>query len=399
MRILVACELPEAAISELRRLGSELLYLPTISASEVVQQLDGVGILVVGPTAVTPEAIQRGTSLQMIVIAGSGGRQVAVDEASAQGILVADCPGKDTIACVELALGLLIALDRQIVTNANTLRDGRWERSGFVNATGLAGQRLGILGPRDFYEALSARAKALCMYVSGWIPGDESDSYPELAAELVPWPRDIPRQCRMIVIHLPDSAMVDPIITPDFLECVQPGTLLVHVGELSVQGEQALAEAIEQKQLRVAIDVPPTEPTSITSRVKSPLLVHPTTIGMHHLTGATAEAREAIGQEVVRIINGFLVGGEVINAINIMERSPATWQLVMRLRDQVGVMAAVLDAIRADGINAEDILSRVFVGAKAAWCTISLDERPSTEALNAIRDLEDVLHLELRAVV
>ena len=62
-------------------------------------------------------------------------------------------------------------------------------------------------------------------------------------------------------------------------------------------------------------------------------------------------------------------------------------------------MAAILEAVRADGINAEEISSRVFRGAKAAWCTIALDERPSTEALETIRALNDVLHLDLRAVV
>ncbi|HPM24009.1 MAG TPA: hypothetical protein PLP66_08875, partial [Phycisphaerae bacterium] len=95
----------------------------------------------------------------------------------------------------------------------------------------------------------------------------------------------------------------------------------------------------------------------------------------------------------------FVVSGEVLNCLNLCDRSPATWQLVLRVRDQVGVMAAILDAIRADGINAQEMASRVFTGAKAAWCVIALEERPSTEALESIRALPDVLHLELRAVV
>ena len=77
----------------------------------------------------------------------------------------------------------------------------------------------------------------------------------------------------------------------------------------------------------------------------------------------------------------------------------ATWQLVLRLRDTVGVLASIMAHVRADGINAEEINSRLFTGARAAWCVIALDERPSTEALSAIRDLEGVLHLELRALV
>ena len=110
-------------------------------------------------------------------------------------------------------------------------------------------------------------------------------------------------------------------------------------------------------------------------------------------------SRRATADEVVRIVQAFVVSGEALNCLNLCDRSPATWQLVLRVRDQVGVMAALLEAIRADGINAQEISSRVFTGVKAAWCTIALDERPSTEALDSIRALPQVLHLELRAVV
>jgi hypothetical protein len=62
-------------------------------------------------------------------------------------------------------------------------------------------------------------------------------------------------------------------------------------------------------------------------------------------------------------------------------------------------MAGIMETIRSDGINAEEIGTRVFSGARAAWCTIALDDRPSAEALATIRGLPGVLHLELRAVV
>jgi D-3-phosphoglycerate dehydrogenase len=140
-------------------------------------------------------------------------------------------------------------------------------------------------------------------------------------------------------------------------------------------------------------------PASDQARFRSRLCDLDAIITTPHIGPLTEQARWATAQEVVRIFRAFVVSGEVLNCLNLCEHSPATWQLVLRVRDQVGVMAAILEAVRADGINAEEISSRVFVGAKAAWCTIALDERPSTEALEAIRALDDVLHLELRAVV
>ncbi|MFH1747560.1 MAG: hypothetical protein ABIG44_11005, partial [Planctomycetota bacterium] len=155
----------------------------------------------------------------------------------------------------------------------------------------------------------------------------------------------------------------------------------------------------KQRGLRVALDVFGSQPTGDAGRFRCKLAGLPGVIGTQHLGPLTEQARHATAAEVVRIVESFLVSGDLVNCLNLMARSPATWQLVLRVRDAVGVMAAVLEAIRADGINAEEITSRVFTGARAAWCTISLDERPSTEALDAVRALDEVLYLELRAVV
>ena len=399
MRILVACELPEFALDELRGLGSEVLYEPQISAAALAQHVGQVGILVVDQTPVTAEALVQGRALQMIVVAGSGSGQVAVDMAAEQGILVTHCPHKDAVAAAELALGLMLALDREIVDNAVALRAGHWERGRFLQARGLAGRTLGIIGSDEFTRTLAPRAKACQMHVIAWRP--EAPTVPEQYddIEYCNWPRELARRSEVVVLQTPLGPGVDFEVDADFLKCMKTGAALVHVGDHCIVDEAALLEALAAQQLRVALDVLPGAPPGDAGRVKSALLQHPRVIGTHRVAGVTEQARQAIATEVVRIVAAFLISGEIVNALNISERSPATWQLVLRVRDQVGVMAGVLDAVRADGINAEEITIRVFHGAKAAWCNVALDERPSTEALEAIRALPDVLHLELRAVV
>jgi len=46
----------------------------------------------------------------------------------------------------ELAIGLIIALDRRIADNVAELRAGRWDKSAFAKAKGLEGRTLGLLG-------------------------------------------------------------------------------------------------------------------------------------------------------------------------------------------------------------------------------------------------------------
>ena len=238
------------------------------------------------------------------------------------------------------------------------------------------------------------------MRVVAWRPGLTADQPEEPGITFRTWPRELARESDVVTVH-PTAEIGErrALVDEEFLENMRVGACLVHVGDPATVDEAALAAAIKQRRLRVALDTFGSEPTSDTTRFRCKLSELPGVIGTQHIASFTEQARQAAAGEVVRIVREFLVSGEILNCLNLLEHSPATWQLVLRARDAVGVMALVLEAIRADGINAEEITSRVFLGARAAWCTVALDERPSTEALEAIRALDDVLYLELRAVV
>ncbi len=398
MKILVACELPEAALEQLHELGSEVEYRPHATPQELRAGLEGVGVLVVGATRVAGEMLARAAMLQMIVRAGAGPGQVTVEDASAAGVFVTHCPDQHAAAVAELTLGLILALDRRIVENTVALREGRWARSELAEARGLAGRTLGILGYGTVGRLVARRARAFDMRVLAWSGQPTAEATPEPDVEFCNWPRELARQSDIVTVQaIEDDA--EPLVDATFLQNMQDGAYLVHVGHPAAVDEAALAKAIEERHLRVALDVRSSEPAGDTGRFRCRLCDVPGVIGTQRIAALTEQARQATAAEVVRIIRLFMVSGDVVNCLNLCDRSPATWQLVLRVRDQVGVMASILDAIRADGINAQEVSSRVFTGAKAAWCTVALDERPSTEALESIRALPDVLHLELRAVV
>lgn len=398
MKILVACQLPDDALEQLRGLSVDVAYRPHAASQELRDAMVDIGVLVIGPTRVAPEAIARAKALQMIVHAGCGPGEIAVEDASAQGVFVTHCPDKHAAAIAELSLGLILALDRRIVDNTLALREGRWNRAEFLDARGLAGRTLGILGYGTIGRLVAHRARAFDMHVVAWSSHLPAEVRPEPDVEFCNWPRELARVSDIVTVHA-DGDESELLVDKEFLEAMPEGAYLVHVGHPGAVDESALARAIEERHLRVALDAFSSEPVSDSGRFRSRLCELPGVIGTQHIGPLTEQARHATAAEVVRIVQAFVVSGEVLNCLNVCDRSPATWQLVLRVRDQVGVMAAILEAIRADGINAQEVSSRVFIGAKAAWCTVALDERPSTEALDTIRALPDVLHLELRAVV
>ena len=64
----------------------------------------------------------------------------------------------------------------------------------------------------------------------------------------------------------------------------------------------------------------------------------------------------------------------------------AALSISMRHRDRPGVLAQVLDAIKAEQINVQEMENIVFEGAEAAVARINLDKAPSGPTLDRLRD-------------
>lgn len=397
MKILVAIELPRSNLDELQHLATELVYKPGLAGDELESHLRDVAILVVGGARVSAEAIAAGRALQLIVRAGADTSGISVDDASAQGIFVTNVELKEAAAIAEYAFACALALDRHLISNALAAREGRTRREGQRRSAGLAGRTLGLLGWGAVPAEIARRAAAFDMRVVAWHPRIAADPSPQV--EVCDWPRELALRSDVVITHSPPEAADENLLDRDFLFDMREGASLVLIGHAGIVDAEALADAVRRRGLRVAIDLWPAEGSSESVRFPAGLLELPGVIGTYRQADQTRQADDAIAAEVVETVRQFVIQGQVRNCVNLLERSAAAWQLVLRLRDAVGVMAGIMDAIRADGINAEEITSRVFAGARAAWCSIALDERPSTEVLEAIRALPGVLHLEVRAVV
>jgi D-3-phosphoglycerate dehydrogenase len=96
------------------------------------------------------------------------------------------------------------------------------------------------------------------------------------------------------------------------------------------------------------------------------------------------EATEAVGEEVVRIVDAYVNGRVIPNCVNLARESGATHQLVVRHADRVGVLAGVLDALRQAGINVQEMQNIVFSGGEAACARIEIVGEPDGETLARI---------------
>ncbi|HJZ86092.1 MAG TPA: hydroxyacid dehydrogenase, partial [Polyangia bacterium] len=98
MRVLIADKLPTHSLDALRALGLEVEYRPELDAHTLAEAVVGASMLVVRSTEVRAEVFERGTSLNLVVRAGAGTNTIDRQAASARGVFVANCPGKNSIA-------------------------------------------------------------------------------------------------------------------------------------------------------------------------------------------------------------------------------------------------------------------------------------------------------------
>src|SRR5580658_3803356 len=128
MRLYLADELPAKSLDDLTALGLDVVDDPRCTADELPGRIGDAGILVVRSTKVTRATIEAGTRLGLIVRAGAGYDTIDVAAASERGIFVSNCPGKNSVAVAELAMGLILAIDRRIADATADLRAGRWNK-------------------------------------------------------------------------------------------------------------------------------------------------------------------------------------------------------------------------------------------------------------------------------
>ena len=106
------------------------------------------------------------------------------------------------------------------------------------------------------------------------------------------------------------------MVNASFLEKLHPGTILINTSRGGLVDEQALIEVLDEKELRVGLDVYHDEPGSNDDIFSSAIACHPRVYGTHHIGASTSQAQSAVAEGVLEIIAAFC-NGQVINCVNM----------------------------------------------------------------------------------
>ena len=397
MRVLIADKFEQSGRDGLQAIGCEVSYQPDLKDQALANAIaaESPDVLVVRGTKVTEPMLAAGP-VKLVVRAGAGYNTIDVAAASKRGIYVSNCPGKNSIAVAELAFALILALDRRIVDNAVTLRRGEWNKKEFSKARGLFGRTLGLIGVGRIGQEMIARAHAFGMPVVAWSRSLTPLRAAELGVTHKESPNAVAEVADVVSVHLALNSETRNLIDAGFFAAMRQGAYFINTARGEVVDQQALVNAMRTRGIRAGLDVYAVEPTSAVGEFQDDVVKEEGLYGTHHIGASTDQAQEAIAAETVRIVQQFKETGHVPNVVNLARQTPATHRLVVRHVDRPGVLAGVLDAIKSEQINVQEMENIVFEGAAAAVARINLDNAPSDAILNRIRSSSpDIIELNL----
>ncbi|PIW70343.1 MAG: phosphoglycerate dehydrogenase [Ignavibacteriales bacterium CG12_big_fil_rev_8_21_14_0_65_30_8] len=389
IKVLVADKFPDEYIKQMEELNLDVTFSPKLGENDLPNSISDIDILVVRSTKVNAQTIANGKNLNLIIRAGAGVNNIDIKAANQKGIYVANCPGMNSVAVAELAMGLMISLDRKIPDNVIDFRNGKWNKATYSKAEGLKGKTLGIIGVGAIGKEVAKRALAFDMKVYGKdisrIEGVMIKDFSEMN-QLLP-------MCDIVTIHLPATPETKGLFNKTMFDYMKPNSLLINTSRQDIIDEEALLKAIEEKNIRVALDVFKGEPEEKTGSVSSKFQSNPNVYVTHHIGASTAQAQNSVAEETVRIIKDYTTSGVIAHWVNRAKISDAKYQLVVKHFDKPGVLAHILDIIRDNKINVEEIENIVFEGGIAACCTMKLMSSVSPDMIKKMNESPDVLSI------
>jgi D-3-phosphoglycerate dehydrogenase len=258
--------------------------------------------------------------LRVIGRAGVGVDNIDAEAATRRGIVVMNTPGANAVAVAELAVGLMIALARQLPRADSTMHAGQWEKKS-LQGSELRGKKLGILGLGRVGLEVARRARTFGMELLGHDPFVSASIARENAIRLVS-AEELFSLSDYLTLHVGLTPQTAGIINAKTLATMKKGVRIVNCarGELVVESD--LIQALQSGQVAgAALDVFEQEPLR-----NSPLAALNSVILTPHIAGSTAEAQEAVGVQIALQVREYLKSGVAQNAVNLPSLSHEEYQ-------------------------------------------------------------------------
>ncbi len=275
-----------------------------MTEERLIELLDGVEAAIVGMVPMTARVLENSPGLKVVSMHGVGVDHVDLEAAARKGLIVANCPGANDQAVADLAIGLMVAIARQIPIVDQDVRSGKWGR---YHGSELWNKTLGLIGLGRIGRGVAKRALGFDMQVLAYDPYVDEQLAGAIGVRMSSF-EEVISAADFLSLHAALTEETRHMIGKSELENMKPSAFLINTARGGLVDEEALYAALVEGQLTgAALDAFAAEPP-----IGSPLLQLESVVLTPHIGAHTQEAIERVGVLAAQNVVQALQTGEPI---------------------------------------------------------------------------------------
>ena len=297
----------------LKEMGEVTVYERT-RREEIAGRAADADIVLTNKVVMDREMMALLPRLKYIGVLATGYNVVDIETARERDIIVTNVPAYSTESVAQTVFAHLLTVTNRTEHYAQQNRLGRWaENRDFcywdTELTELAGKTMGIVGLGHIGRRVAEIALAFGMQVKA-MTSKKAEELPAgiQKAEL----QSLLASADVVSLHCPLTEGTKHLIHRETLRLMKPSAILINTGRGPLVDDEALAEALNEGQLRAyCADVVTEEPP----KADHPLLHAPNAFITPHIAWATVEARKRLLQTAIGNVEAF-VNGHPVNVVS-----------------------------------------------------------------------------------
>lgn len=305
MKVLIATQKPfaKAAVDGIRKIvegnGHTLALLEKYAEqSDLVAAVADADALIVRSDKVTAEVVEAAKNLKIVVRAGAGFDNLDLAACTAAKVVAMNTPGQNSNAVAELALGLMVYMNR----------------NQFTPGTGseLKGKTIGIQAYGNVGRLVGKLAMGFGMNVMAFDPYLPAEAIESTGAKVAASLEDLYEKSDFVSLHIPATPETKGSIGRNLVGRMPKGACLINTARKEVINEEELIEVLtEREDLRYVADVAPERAAEFAEKFGKRFFATPKKMGAE-----TAEANINAGLAAANQICDFFATGNTRFQLN-----------------------------------------------------------------------------------
>ncbi|WP_422079720.1 phosphoglycerate dehydrogenase [Ulvibacterium sp.] len=391
IKILLLENVHPAAFDNLSEDGFSVeLVKHSLPEEELIEKIKGVHVLGIrSKTQVTKRVLDAANKLLVVGAFCIGTKQIELDYAKKKGVVVFNAPYSNTRSVVELAIGEIIMLMRNVFPRSTEIHKGQWNKTA-VNSREVRGKNLGIVGYGNIGKQLSVLAEAIGMRVYYYDIEDKLALGNAIKCDTL---EDLLNVSDVVTLHIDDNQANKNFIGKREINQMRDGAMLINLSRGFVIDIAALTAALKSGKLSgAAVDVYPEEPRS-NGEFRTDLQGLSNVILTPHVGGSTEEAQRDIADFVPNKIMDYINSGNTVDAVNFpnirLPKQNNAHRFLHIHKNIPGIMAHINEVLAKYEMNI--VGQYLSTDSEVGYVITDLDKEYNKDVMKALKKVEHTI--------